>query len=196
MILVGEASDALGNAIYDLSVSGYSEEQLEDKKYQDEVDERAEEYEKKYKKNGLTKIYDYFEPPLREGYFSTKTEKLSQPNPLLQRAFMMVTAEIKRFRKQVYNCEYIEAKARIDLLSDRDRLIIQNFTKEIEDFVKLEGHLGLIQMYSDFAEKGMLKSDGLNEPKFLETIKNMHKATRLSKKAKLKAQEEIERAIK
>lgn len=196
MILVGEASDALGNAIYDLSASGYSEEQLEDKKFQDEVDKKAEEFGIKYKKNGLSKIYDYFEPSLSEGYFSTKTEKLSQPNPLLQRAFMMVITEIKRFRKQVYNCEYIEAKASIELLSERDRLIIQNFSKEIEDFVRLEGHLGLIQMYSDFADKGMLKSDGLSEPKFLESVKNIQKATRLSKKSKVKTQEEIERALK
>lgn len=154
MILVGEASDSLGQAIYDLSIEGYSDEQLEDKKFQEEVDKKAEEFNKKYRKNGLTKIYDYFEPSLREGYFSTKTGVLSQPNPLMQKAFMMVIVEIKRFKKQIYSSEYVEASAKIPLLSDKDRETIKNFTEEVESFVNLEGHLGLIQMYADFADKG------------------------------------------
>jgi len=196
MILVGEGSDALGNAIYDLSSNGYSQEQLEDEKFQVEVDKKAEEFRKKYKRNGLTEIYDYFDPSVGDGsYFDTKTEVLSQPNPLLQRAFMMVIQEIKKFRKQIYNIEYIETKARIDLLSERDKRTLESFTNEIDDFVNLKDHLGLIKMFADFADKGMLKRDGLSEPKFLEAIKNMSKATRLSKKAKIKAESEIEEVI-
>jgi len=192
MILVGEASDSLGQAIYDLSTEGYSDEQLEDKKFQEEVDKKAEEFNKKYKKTGLTKIYDYFEPSLREGYFSTKSGKLSQPNPHMQKAFMMVVAEIKRFRKQIYSSEYVEASAKIPLLSDKDRETIKNFTEEVESFMNLEGHLGLIQMYADFAAKGMLRSDNLSEPKFLMAVKNMEKATRLGKQTKASAEADIE----
>jgi len=195
MILVGEASDALSQAIYQLSTDGYTEEQLEDKKYQKEVDKKAEEYNKKYKKNGLTKIYDYFEPSLREGYFSTKTGMLSQPNPLMQRAFMMVIAEVKRFKKQVYSSQYVETKARIPLLSDKDRETIRNFTEEVNNFVNLDSYLGLIQMYADFADKGMLRSDNLSEPKFLTAVKNMKKATKLGKKARVIVEVDIEEAM-
>lgn len=196
MILVGEATDALGDTIYALATAGYSEEQLEDEKIQKEVDQKANEFRKKYKCADLTKIYDYFEPSLRESsYFSTKTEELSQPNPLLQRAFMETVKRVKQFRKQVYSSKYVESKAGIELLSERDRKIIDGFIKEIDEFVNLESYLGLIKMYADFADKSMLKTEGLIEPKFIEAIKDMKKATRLGKKGRAKAEAEIEDVI-
>lgn len=196
MILVGEATDALGDTIYALATAGYSEEQLEDETFQKEVDQKANEFRKKYKSTDLTKIYDYFEPSLRESsYFSTKTEELSQPNPLLQRAFMETVKRVKQFRKQVYSSKYVESKAGMELLSERDRKIIEGFIKEIDEFVNLESYLGLIKMYADFADKGMLKIEGLSEPKFIEAIKDMKRATRLGKKGRAMAEAEIEDVI-
>jgi hypothetical protein len=196
MILVGEATDALGDTIYALATAGYSEEQLEDKTFQKEVDQKADDFRKKYKSTDLTKIYDYFEPSLREtSYFSTKAETLSQPNPLLQRAFMEAVKRVKQFRKQVYSSKYVESKAGMELLSERDRQTINGFTKEIDEFVNLESYLGLIKMYADFADKGMLRNEGLIEPKFIEAIKDMKKATRLGKKGRVITEMEIEDVI-
>lgn len=196
MILVGEASDSLGDTIYALATAGYSEEQLEDKKFQKEVDQKADEYRKKYKSTDLTKIYDYFEPSLRESsYFSTKTEELSQPNKLLQRTFMETIRRVKQFRKQVYCSKYVETKAGIELLSERDRQTIDRFTKEVDEFVNLESYLGLIKMYADFADNGVLKNEGLIEPKFIDAIKDMKKATRLGKKGRANAEIEIDNLI-
>lgn len=196
MILVGEANDTLENVMCELTTQGYSKEQLEDKQFQDEVENKAQEYLKKYRSNGLTKIYDYFEPGLRNSnYFSTKSEMLSEPNLILQKIFMSVIAEVRRFKKQVYYCDYVEAKAKIPLLSERDRYTVESFTQDVNSFVNLDGHLSLIQMYADFADKGMLKSEGLTEPKFIETIKNMNKATRLGRKARTRAEIELEEVI-
>ncbi|RJR29223.1 hypothetical protein C4564_02695 [Candidatus Microgenomates bacterium] len=193
MILVGEADDTLGHAVYDLASQGYSKEQLDDKKIQDEVDQKAESYRKKYKKDGLNKLYSHFELPLVES--STKTEMLSQPSPILQRAFMMVITEIKRFRKQVYTIEYVVAKARMEFLSETEKQTIENFSEEINKFVNLEGHLGLIQMFVDFVDNGMLSGTNLNEHKFIDSVRDMQKATRLRNKAKRDAKEEIEKVI-
>lgn len=193
MILVGEADDVLGHALYDLASQGYSKEQLEDNKIQDEVDQKAESYRKKYKKDGLTKLYSHFELPLVED--ATKTEMLSQPSPILQRAFMMVIAEIRRFRKQVYTIEYVVAKAGIELLSETEKQTIENLSEEINKFVNLEGHLGLIQMFVDFVDNGMLSGTNLNEHKFIDSVRDMQKATRLRNKAKRNAKEEIEKVI-
>lgn len=194
MILVGEGSDAFNWAIYDLASQGYKDGELEDKKLQEEIDKKAKELRKKYKAtDGLSKIYDYFEPSLRDsGYFSTGDDVMSQPNPLLQQALMQVVAEIKAFNKQIYQREYVEVKAGMGLMSERDKTKIDSYSNEINEFTSLEGCWGLIRMYPEFADKRLIRTEDLAEPKFLETVKDMGKATKLSEKEKEKAQLEID----
>ena len=197
MILVGESSDTLGQAIYDQALHGYTEKQLEEKKYQDEIDLKAAKLRKKYGGNGLSAVYDYFEPSLRGGsYFSAKRKvEVSQPNKLLQKAFIQTIKEVKRFNKQVFQWNYIESKAGIDLLSDRERKIISGFQKDINDFVNLGGYLGFIQIYVEFEDKKILKFEKLEEPEFTSVIKDMKKATDFSKKTRNRAREEVENII-
>ena len=194
VVLVGESSDVLSRTIYDLAVKGCSEKQLEEKKFQEEVDEKAAELRKEYKVSGLSKVYDYFEPSLGGGsYFSTKPKaEVSQPNKLLQKAFMRTLEEIKAYEKQMFQWQYIESKADIDLLGGRERKIIDGFSKEVDDFIDLDGYLGLIKMYAEFSDKGLLKVKQLEEPKFIDAVKDMKKATSLRKKEKEKARIEMD----
>lgn len=196
LILVGEANDAFDWVIYDLVSQEYKGEQLDDKKFQKEVDEKARELRKKYKGRELSKIYDYFEPTLRgDSYFSTQTNTTSEPNPLLQKTFMQTVGEIKAFNRQIYQHEYIETKAGMELMSDRDKIKITSFANEISEFVSLDGHLALIKMYAEFAGKCLLRTKNLTEPEFLKTIRDMGKATRLKDKEKEEAENEIENAV-
>jgi len=129
LILVGEANDAFNWVIYDLASQDYNEAQMDDKKFQKEVDEKAKELRKKYKGRELSKIYDYFEPTLRgDSYFSTQTDIKSEPNPLLQKAYMQVVNEVKVFNRQIYQREYVEAKAGMELMSDNDKIKIDSYT--------------------------------------------------------------------
>jgi len=196
MILVGEADDVLGQAIYEMASKDYSEKQLDEKEVQEKVDKKASELRSIYKRGSFSEIFDYFEPSLRgESYFSVKKQIKSQPNKLLQKAFMRTLREVKAYKKQVYQWQYIESKAGIDLLGDRETKIIDGYTKDADDFVKLDGHLRLIRMYAEFTDKGLLKVKELEEPKFIITVKNIEKACRLTKKEKAKAESEIEDVI-
>lgn len=196
MIVAGENRDALNWVIYDLASGDFKDEKLDEKMFQRKVDKKAKRLRKKYMTKGLSEIYDYFEPSLRESsYFSTNGEEFSQPNPLLQKAFMQTVREVKRFNKQIYMRDYIESKAGMKLMSEKDIEKIDSFAKEINEFVGLEGHLALLGMYAEFADKGMLRSDNLSEPGFLKSIKDMRKATRITKKVKEKAEKEIEDAL-
>lgn len=194
MILVGEGSDAFNWVIYDFVTQGYKNGQLEDEKIQEEIDKKTRELRKKYKTtDGLSKIYDYFEPSLRDSsYFSTDDDVMSQPNPLLQKALMQVVREIKAFNKQLYQREYVEAKAGMEFTSEKDKTKIDIFTNEMNELTNLEGCWGLIRMYAEFADKRLIRTKNLAEPKFLKTVKDMEKATRLTEKEKVTAQEEVD----
>ncbi len=197
MTLVGRASDVLSQVIYDLASQGYSDKQLEKHEFQKKVDQKATELNKKYKiKGGLADIYDYFKPSSRDGsYFSTEIKTKSEPNPLLQKAFIQTIREVKAFKKQVYQCDHVAQKAEMELLSDREKEIIKGFKKEIDNLINLEGHLGLVKMYGAFADKGFIRTTKLSEPKFLETVKNMEKATQLTREEKEKATVEIDELL-
>jgi len=196
MILVGEADDAMGQVIYEMASKGYSEKQLDEKEVQKKVDKKASGLRSRYKRGGLSKIFDYFEPSLREdSYFSVNKQIKSQPNKLLQKAFMRTLRDAKAYKKQVYQWKYIESKAGIDLLGDRERKIIDGYTKDVDDFIKLDGHLRLIKMYAEFTDKGLLKIKKLEEPRYISAVKDMEKACRLTKKEKTKAESEIEDVI-
>jgi hypothetical protein len=196
MILVGEADDALGQAVYEIASKGYSEKQLDEKEIQEKVDKMASELRSRYKRGGLSNIFDYFEPSLREdSYFSIKKQIESQPNKLLQKAFMRTLRDAKAYKKQVYQWQYIESKAGIDLLGDREKKIINRYTKDVDGFIKLDGHLRLIKMYAEFTDKGLLKIKKLEEPRFISAAKDLKSASRLTKKEKAKAESEIEDVI-
>jgi hypothetical protein len=108
---------------------------------------------------------------------------------------MQVVGEIKAFNKQIYQREYVEAKAGMELMSERDKTKIDSYANEINEFTNLEGCWGLIRMYAEFADKGLIRTKNLAEPRFLETVKNMKKFTKLGKKARVRAEVDIEEVI-
>lgn len=197
LVLVGEANDALNAAVFELTTKGYDDKQLEDKEVQDAIDKKANDFRKNFKRGGLSKNYDYFEPHLREGsYFSTDPgSETSQPNTLLQMAFMKTIRDAKGFKKQVFQWKYVESKAGFDLLGERERERIDGFIEEINQFINLEGPLCLVTLYVEFLDKGLLKYTNIQEPKFITSVRDMKKVTRLGKNTKEIARKEIDEAI-
>jgi hypothetical protein len=196
MVLAGEAHDILKRVIYDLASNGYTEEQLDEQNCQDEADEKAYKLWKKYKGEGMSDIYNYFEDqPINDSYFSTKNELLGQPNMLLQKAFIQTVNEVKKYKKQVFQCNYIKSKAGMELLSDMQIGEIERFTKEINFFINLEDYLGLIKMYWEFYEKGYFKDKEFFEAGFMDAIKDMEKYVSLSGEEEEKAKKDIDEII-
>jgi len=197
MALTSSFGDSIDQMIYDLVVQGYTDKQLEEVKIQKEIDQKAIELRKKYGVGDkLVDMYDHFSPSLRtESYFSEKTKAESEPSLVLQEFFMLAVKRVKDFRKQVYQGDYVVEKARMELLSDKEKESLKSFKKEIDKFVGLKGVLRQVKLYTAFADRKMIKATKLSEPKFLETIKDMEKAIQLTSKEKEKAKSEIEDAI-
>lgn len=195
IIFASEGKDKLQKIIHDWAFEGYTDEQLEDKETQNNVDQKAEELRKKYDaESATTNDLDYFSPPLREqSCFSAGTlEGLDvEPNQHLQKHFMEVVRRAKEYKKQVYTCQYLSQKAGFDLLSDRERQTIEGFDKVIAEFENLESSFGFIKIYGDLADKGLIKLTGLIEPKFPESIKDVAKAINLDEQEQQEAQDEI-----
>lgn len=194
--LVGKAMDVADHMVYDMATQGYTSKQLEGEKIQKEIDQKAVELYKEYGVGDkLVGVCDHFSPSLRgESYFGkTKTE--SEPNLILQKFFMLTVKRIKDFRKQVYQYDYVIEMAEMELLSDKEKKSLKGFSKEIEDFVNLNRFLRQVKLYGALADRKMIRTTKLSEPKFLETIKDMGKATQLTSNEKEKAKAEIENAI-
>lgn len=193
IILAGEERDVSDRIIYDLAVRD-TDEKLEEKEFQEEVDRKAVELRKKYGVGqGMVADFDYFATSLRnESYFSTKISTQSEPNKNLQKAFMGVIGEIKDFKRRVYQYEYIVSKAGMELLSEKQKGIVEGFKKEINSFLGLGGYLGMVKVYGVFADKGFIRTTDLNEPEFLNSVKDMERATKLSEKDLEDARKEID----
>lgn len=186
--LTGELHDSIDHLIYE-TVS----KEFEDGK---EVDEKASELRKKHMHKTLSSLYDYFEPAHRDkSYFTTDDDSNSEPNRLLQQTVMQAVDGVKKFKTQVYTYKRVEKKAGIELLGDRERKMIKEFRDEMDTFIKLEDFYSIISIYPEFAEKGLLRTSNLHEPKFIASISDMKKATRLSKKHKKKLEKELDELI-
>jgi len=195
IILVGEERDILERIIYDLAVQN-TDKKLEEIEFQKEVDQKAIKLRKKYKVGeGMAVDFDYLEPSLRnESYYSTGIGPQSEPNKFIQKTFMLVISEIKDFKIKTYQYEYVVSKAGIELLSGMQKETIEGFKTEINNFVCLDGYLGMIKAYGVFAEKGYIKTTDLSEPGFLDAIKDIEKATNLNNKNFEDARKEIDNA--
>lgn len=195
--LTGNLGDATDHMIYDLAARGYTSRQLKEEKFQKEIDQKAIELRKKYGVGDkLVDLYDHFSPPLRaESYFSEKTKIESEPNQPLQMFFMLAVKRIKDFRKQVYQSDYVVELARMGLLSEKEKESLKDFNKEIDRFVSLKGVYRQIKLYGAFADKGLIRTTNLSEPRFLKAVKDMEKATQLTSKEKEKAKSEIDELL-
>jgi len=217
--LTGSLRDATDHMIYDLAVQGYTSKQLKEKgvtksgskgqrgdksrlkmeeeKFQKEIDQKARELRKKYGVGDkLVNVYDHFSPSLRaESYFSEKTKTESEPNQPLQKFFMLAVKRVKDFRKQVYQGDYVVELARMELLSEKEKESLKGFNEEIDKFVSLKGIYRQVKLYEALADRGMIRTTKLSEPRFLKTVKNMKKATQLTEGEKEKAEVEIDELL-
>ncbi len=195
--LTGSLGDVVDHMTYDLAVQGYTSKQLEEEKIQKEIDQKAIELRKKYGVGDkLVDVYDYFSPSLRaESYFSEKTKTESEPSQPLQKFFMLAIKRVKDFRKQVCQGDYVVEKARMELLSDKEKESLKSFKKEMDKFVGLKGIYRQVKLYGAFADKELIRTTNLSEPRFLKAVKDMEKAVRLTDQEKDKAKAEIDELL-
>jgi hypothetical protein len=195
IIFVNEGKNKLQRVIRDLAFQGYTDEQLEGKETQNKIDQKAEELRKKYDaESNSINDFDYFSSPLREqSCFSVGTlEDLSvEPNQHLQRHFMETVRRAKEYKRQVYMCRFLSQKAGFELLSDKGIQSMEGFDKVITEFESLESPFSFIKIYSNLADKGLIKPTDLAEPKFMESVKDVTKAINLSEPEQQEAQNEI-----
>jgi len=108
---------------------------------------------------------------------------------------MEVIKRIKQYKRQVYMCRQLSHMAGFELLSDKQKEAIEDFDKDINEFVNLESHFSIIKIYSNLAEKELMKTTNLTEPKFLESLKDMTAATNLGDQEQQETEGEINRII-
>jgi hypothetical protein len=102
---------------------------------------------------------------------------------------------LKDFRRVVYQLEYIVKLAKIDFLGDADRKKLKEYEKQVASFIKLEGLHSTVNIYKIWADKELMKTEGLTQPKFLDTIRDIEKSIQLTPEDKRLAEAQITNLI-
>ncbi len=182
MSVKSRADDIIGQMIYDLATSKEKDEKKRD--------ELSKELEKKYRNTEVFKMYDHFTPAY--SLDEPKVKTAPEPNIYLQLTFINAVERLKDFRRIIYQLNYVVKLAGIDFLGDKEKKKIKEYEKELEDFIKLDGLLGVIRLYRAFADKKLMRTANLTQPTFLDVIKDIEKAIQLTHEEIQKAEAQIE----
>lgn len=140
------------------------------------------------------------------------------PNIHLQRTIIEAVERIKKFKEVRYQLDYVvDEVAGIDFLSDKQREDLKEYEKKLKNFTLLDNEFKILQIYKDFAEKKLFRTE-VKEPSeikefikketrktglehftagdllkmFLEAVKDINKAVELTAEDKKKAREQID----
>jgi hypothetical protein len=194
----GKAGDIIHELIYELATAGYSEKEQDRGDIQKKIDTKAQELNEKYSTvNKFLELYDHFTPPAKAvSYFHSELKnKDIEPNKHLQHFFMQTIQMLKDFRRVVYQLDYIVKLAKIDFLGDADRKKLKEYEKQVAGFIKLEGLHSTVNIYKKWADKEIMRTEGLYEPKFLDTIRDIEKSIQLTPEDKRLAEAQITNLI-
>ncbi len=167
IMLKGATEEIIGEMIYDLA--------KQDTKTEVEIDRKSKELRKKYRVDSvLFKGFDFFDAPIEDDSSfpdEFKNDNL-QPNPDIQRFFIVSYLHAKKLKKKLFEMEYVVKKAPIDFLPKWNKDLISESEEVLLSFVNLDQTLRPLRIYKDYGE-AFINMAKLSNPEFLDIIKNL-----------------------
>ena len=167
IMLKGAAEEIIGEMIYDLAKQGNAKPS--------NIDMKSEELRKKYRVDSvLFKGFDFFDAPIEDDSsfpVGLKNDNL-QPNPDIQRFFIVSYMHAKKLKKKLFEMEYVIKKAPIDFLPQRHKDLIIESEEVLLSFTNLDHTLRPLRIYKDYGE-AFINMAKLSNPEFIDIIKNL-----------------------
>lgn len=167
IMLKGAAEEIVGEMIYDLV--------KQDNTAPSAFNKKSEELRKKYRVDSvLFKGFDFFDAPIKnDGSFpdGLKNENL-QPNPDIQRFFIVSYMHAKKLKKKLFEMEYVIKKAPIDFIPQWNKNLMKDSEEVLSSFSNLDQTLRPLRIYRDYGE-AFINLAKLSNPEFLDIIKNL-----------------------